>query len=656
MIGSPCIDAGNPLTILDPDSTIADIGAIFFDQTVPFTLLGLSSTNLIFPSTFCGLTEERTLTLYNLGNSNIIISQIITTDSIFTTDFSHDDSLIVPDDNLLITLFFTPDTIDTFYASLEIYYNNLDTSVALQGIGLGGNYNTVQGYCYLENQVNHSETIIAFSPLAGGTLGDTTYTNSTGHYTAYLSNGIYSVNYVHDGFVSEIITAQAVYSSLTLPQLTLIQIIPGIALGGTILGTLIDTSYIVQSQLIIPQYQQLTIQAGADFYFMGNFPLTVNGTLNAIGEESDSIKFQPHPGIDGWGGLDFSNLSTNINQLEYCLIAGSLSSGIYSNGADLSIIHSTISDNSCSTSYGGAGLQLLGDGYLEMDYCKVNRNSVLGWNYGGGFYINWLSSNISHTEIALNTAVHAAGLVYDEGVHYLTNCTIYGNQNGAINVGLNAEAAQVFIVNDIFVNNTGPTINFDSNVNSTVRYCDFYGNTGELFIGENIPTFLGWAVTTNANGDSCDMYSNIFLNPLFIDTTAGDFHLTSASPCIDAGKPDSPLDPDSTISDIGAYYYDQTQGVAISTFDLLPFTFTLVSYPNPFNISTQIRFTLPYPSEVNIAIYDVLGREVSEVANNWYSAGDYTLQWDASAVTSGLYFVKMKAGAFRETNKVLLLK
>ena len=74
---------------------------------------------------------------------------------------------------------------------------------------------------------------------------------------------------------------------------------------------------------------------------------------------------------------------------------------------------------------------------------------------------------------------------------------------------------------------------------------------------------------SNANGDSCDIYNNIFLDPMFY-ATVGDsaYYLTAESPCIDAGDPESPWDPDSTIADMGAFYYDQgglvIEGLTIS--------------------------------------------------------------------------------------------
>ncbi|MBL7192058.1 hypothetical protein ISS30_10210 [bacterium] len=78
--------------------------------------------------------------------------------------------------------------------------------------------------------------------------------------------------------------------------------------------------------------------------------------------------------------------------------------------------------------------------------------------------------------------------------------------------------------------------------------------------------------SVNANGDSCDAFFNIFEDPLFY-STFGDsaFYLTENSPCIDAGDPESPLDPDSTIADIGAIYYNKAPAWIVSSQDSLFF-------------------------------------------------------------------------------------
>jgi len=78
-------------------------------------------------------------------------------------------------------------------------------------------------------------------------------------------------------------------------------------------------------------------------------------------------------------------------------------------------------------------------------------------------------------------------------------------------------------------------------------------------IGEGLPAAFGDIVTINTNGNPCDIYYNLFMDPLFMDPANFNFYLLENSPCIDAGDPSSPLDPDGTIADMGAFYFDQPQ-------------------------------------------------------------------------------------------------
>ena len=96
----------------------------------------------------------------------------------------------------------------------------------------------------------------------------------------------------------------------------------------------------------------------------------------------------------------------------------------------------------------------------------------------------------------------------------------------------------------------------------------------------NIPG-LGIPAITNSNGDSCDIYYNIMnKDPLFVDPENGDFHLLQGSPCIDAGDPVSAYDPDNTIADIGAFYFDQL-GVYVKEPSPFENKYTLRAFPNP---------------------------------------------------------------------------
>ena len=81
------------------------------------------------------------------------------------------------------------------------------------------------------------------------------------------------------------------------------------------------------------------------------------------------------------------------------------------------------------------------------------------------------------------------------------------------------------------------------------------------------------------------------------------------------------------------------------------------NYPNPFNPSTKIDFAIPLDSRVSVIIYDITGREVSNLINNEFrKAGYYTININASTLSSGIYFYRMTTNKFIETRKMILLK
>lgn len=89
----------------------------------------------------------------------------------------------------------------------------------------------------------------------------------------------------------------------------------------------------------------------------------------------------------------------------------------------------------------------------------------------------------------------------------------------------------------------------------------------------------------------------------------------------------------------------------------IPDNFSLrQNYPNPFNPVTQINFDIPKSSLVNLIIFDANGREIEVLANNQLGAGSYSVDWNASAYPSGVYFYKITAGEFVETRKMVLVK
>lgn len=97
----------------------------------------------------------------------------------------------------------------------------------------------------------------------------------------------------------------------------------------------------------------------------------------------------------------------------------------------------------------------------------------------------------------------------------------------------------------------------------------------------------------------------------------------------------------------------------------LPKEFSLLpNYPNPFNPNTAIIYQLPIGSDVTLKVFDILGKEVDALVNEYKSAGTYELNWNAANLPSGIYFYRLQAGdpstgsgqGFVQTRKMILLK
>jgi hypothetical protein len=89
----------------------------------------------------------------------------------------------------------------------------------------------------------------------------------------------------------------------------------------------------------------------------------------------------------------------------------------------------------------------------------------------------------------------------------------------------------------------------------------------------------------------------------------------------------------------------------------LPKNFALHNnYPNPFNPTTKLQFELPKNSKVQIIVYDITGKEVKTLVNEFRNAGVHEVQFNAGNLSSGFYFCKMQAGEFTSVKKMVLIK
>jgi len=104
------------------------------------------------------------------------------------------------------------------------------------------------------------------------------------------------------------------------------------------------------------------------------------------------------------------------------------------------------------------------------------------------------------------------------------------------------------------------------------------------------------------------------------------------------------------LNDIITGFNDHSNSTLPKSIDLLQ------NFPNPFNPSTAINYSLPKAMHVTLSIYNTMGQEVSKLISKDMSAGVYTTEWNASGFASGVYYYRIVAGNFVQTKKLLLLK
>jgi len=98
-------------------------------------------------------------------------------------------------------------------------------------------------------------------------------------------------------------------------------------------------------------------------------------------------------------------------------------------------------------------------------------------------------------------------------------------------------------------------------------------------------------------------------------------------------------------------------GIKEDLSSLVPDAYSLSqNFPNPFNPSTKINYSVPQSSQVIIKVFDILGNEIETLVNEEKITGTYELTWNAADLPSGVYFYQLRAGIFIETKKMILLK
>lgn len=389
-----------------------------------------------------------------------------------------------------------------------------------------------------------------------------------------------------------------------------------ITISDTLSGILEGTTYNVVGDVFVNFGDTLIIEAGAVFLFDSVYSIRVYGHLFANGTSTDSIYFMPSNVEIEWKSIYYEDWGGIGGELNYCHITGCSGGGVnvldnseviisnctitgnhanwgggiyvrYSeplitdclvsnnwsvnNGGGIYISHASpviincvvtenVSDNGGGGSgQGGGGICANHDSHPTINDCIIYNNSTFG--KGGGLVINDISQAVvQRCQIYDNYSELTGGGVFISFAEPLIkNCTIYGNTSNLLGGGITVEADAIPVIkNTIISSNLGEGgILIARSPDLILEYCDIFDNANGNIIGDTIPEFLGQLTTVNANGDSCDIFYNIFADPGFTDPLNKDFSLLPDSRCIDAGDPGGTYDPDGTAADMGALFYPQ---------------------------------------------------------------------------------------------------
>lgn len=404
---------------------------------------------------------------------------------------------------------------------------------------------TLNGHCQLQDSTNHSGIIITFTPeYSNGEVLQTT-TDTTGFFEMEVPAGQYYFRCSKEGYLPEYSTSCNAYyeDSYIVSAILEHGNVYEISMGNQSGIWDNEKPYWLFGEITIPPGDTLQILAGAGIFFKryGNF--NIQGTLLAEGNEGSHIVFTE----SNWEGLRFNGETSSGSMLKYMEIAHN-DSGIIIQDASPKLHHCYIYDNEQDRNVifhirGNSSPVIKAANFIcdpdyEPIYYFIKDSSAPAishqvfkdrLNYWSGFFM-WIEDN-SRPEFSNN---------------------VFKNLGRAIFYTDNAYPKSI---NNIFFDNDMAFSSYQSSSPFTSDYDCFYLNA---YMGyqNDLPGF-GELCQTNNNGDSCDIYHNIFMDPMFADTSNNTFHLTEESPCIDAGDPGYPYDPDSTIADMGAFYFDQ---------------------------------------------------------------------------------------------------
>jgi parallel beta-helix repeat protein len=331
----------------------------------------------------------------------------------------------------------------------------------------------------------------------------------------------------------------------------------------------------------------------------------------------------------------------------------------------------------------GGGIYLYASNAVISNNLIENNIAGEDYGFGGGIYIEECPSPIIRGNRILGNRAGVEGViggdggaiyVFDQSNPLIESNIITGNVASRDGGGIYCYSISAPVIrgNVLYGNssNSGGAGSF-SGVNlrcyNNIIWANMAQNSQQLFIfGGNSE------VTYNDIEGGWDGLGNIDVIPAFRNPGDGDFHLMAVqcgdnqnSPCIDTGNPfyvDSLLDCSWGLGlsacDMGAYGGGDTLRDGIDNLpDMQPVKFILFkNYPNPFNPSTTIKYYLPNSGNTHITIYNITGQKIATLVDKNEIAGEHSILWNSTGLSSGLYFARMESSGQSQTIKLMLLR
>lgn len=429
----------------------------------------------------------------------------------------------------------------------------------------------VSGNATLNNQTNHAGIKLRFIQSSPTSVSDSVLTDASGNYSINLAGGLYQADFSMPGYqrIYYNNSALLLISTNTILISQVLQTGVSVPVSGNVSGVWQGTNtYQVTGHLVVPLNQTLSLAAGAVVRFLGNYSLTVYGTLLANGTAANPITISSANSNSqnaDWQGI-FVDAGAEL-EMRYCLVE-KCTTGVFidhvqaiiensefryfsSTGISLNLSSSTVRSNEihdytltpgtrglvaydgrptveCNTFYNGSGsgINCQSDGIFKNN---ILHHLNLGFSCSGNTSAK-ISNNYIHN---CNWGIRVGESVQTIVEPVITNNTLWRNQTGIM---IPTFYAKPVIVNNTIAENTVGINQFNCatcvNTPSVLTHNNLWNNSGGNYIGLPIPG-LGQSVSQNSNGTPVDPYFNISADPQFINAVAP--NTSALSPCTGAG-------------------------------------------------------------------------------------------------------------------------